>query len=608
VAETVIETYGNFYSELEKNRSTILDNLTREEERFARTVETGTAHLQNLLDNLLTERSDERSEERSRSAILDGHKAFDLYATYGLPFEITRDIAKEQGLNVDEVGFRTAMDEHRIASGGGDPMGALGGEDAEFYASVLKALQADGKLGSEGVEYDPYTSTRVEGEVLALTVDGKSVDSASFGDAVEVILPKTGFYIESGGQVSDTGYIRSLPLNSENLGEVGGGPSWEIEITDMRKPSAGVIVHVGEVVSGQPKVGDRAIAEVDMPRRHDIMRNHTATHLMHTALRKVLGESARQAGSLVAPDRLRFDFNHPEAMTPKQIERVEKIVNDAVAADMTVTPKYKPREEAIKEGATALFGEKYGEIVRTLTIAPVGSTGPSRSIPQGETPSEHGERYSYELCGGTHLDRTSDVGAFLITSEGSAAAGIRRIEAVTGRGAYDLIARRFKTLKQTAGALKSSIDEVPLKVESLQDEISELKKEVTALRTQIALSIFDTQLANVKSFSGVNVLTMEVPDANADLLRMLADKFREKYPKSGAAVLVTGNVPAGGATVIAVLTEDLVKRGLKAGDLITGIGGRGGGRPNMAQGSLPDASTVDEALKKVPKVVEEKIK
>jgi len=590
VAEGVIKTYSNFYPELEKTRNAILDNLTREEVRFARTVETGTAYLQNMLDELRAERSDPTGE-RSRSAVLDGKKALDLYATYGLPFEITRDIAREQGLDVDEVGFRAAMDEHRIASGGGKAMGDIGGEDAEFYAGVLKALQADGKLGTEGVEYDPYTSPRAEGDVLAIVVDGKVVASASFGETVEVVMPKTGFYIESGGQVSDTGIIMSpspvgSPTGMLREGARGEGGPWEIEITDIRKPSTGIIVHVGEVVSGQPKVGDAAIAEVDMPRRHDIMRNHTATHLLHAALHQVLGESARQAGSLVAPDRLRFDFTYPEAMTPEQIERVEKIVNDAVAADMAVRPVLKPREEAIKEGAMALFGEKYGETVRTLTI----------------TPTDEHDRYSYELCGGTHLERTSDVGAFLITSEGSAAAGIRRIEAVTGRGAYELIARRFKTLKQTAGLLKSSIEDVPHKVESLQEEASELRKELADLRRSAAMATFSAQLENVKEVNGVTVLATEVPNTDVDALRSLADKFREKYPQNGAAVLTTGT------TVIAVLTEDLVKKGMKAGDLITSIGGRGGGRPNMAQGSLPDGPKVTEMLEKVPQAVEEKLK
>jgi alanyl-tRNA synthetase len=374
----------------------------------------------------------------------------------------------------------------------------------------------------------------------------------------------------------------------------------------MRKPSSGVIVHIGEVVSGQPKVGDAALAEVDMPRRHDIMRNHTATHLMHTALRKVLGESARQAGSLVAPDRLRFDFNHPEAMTPEQIERVEKIVNDAVAADMTVTPKYKPREEAIKEGATALFGEKYGETVRTLTISGADS---SLSSSFSSSTAEQSERYSYELCGGTHLKRTSDVGAFLITSEGSAAAGIRRIEAVTGRGAYELIARRFKTLKQTASALKSSVDEVPQKVESLQDEVANLKKEVASLRSGSALSTFDQQLGNLQQVNGVNLLAIEMPDLDKDALGKLADTFREKNAENSVCVIAA---PAENSVIVMVtVTQDLIKKGIKAGDLVGHIsrqlGAGGGGAPHLAFGGGKDASKVGEALASVPKWVADKL-
>ena len=558
VAEEVIAQYGDFYPELPKTQTSILDHLTREEIRFARTVEAGTAHLENLLSGL----------RDSSKTILEGHKAFDLYATYGLPFEISRDIAREQGLDVDEQGFNEAKEKHAFASGGGKAMGKLGGEDAEFFAGILRDLQSKNKLGKDGVEYDPYASPRVEGEVLALVVNGEQVDTASLDDEVQIILPKTGFYIESGGQVDDTGFIR--------------GADWEIEVTGMRRASAGVIVHIGEVISGHPKVGDKAIAEVDMTRRHNIMRNHTATHLLHKALHDVLSDQAKQAGSLVAPTHLRFDFNHPEAMTPEQIERVERIVNEAVAADMLVSKQIKSLDEAKKEGAMALFGEKYGESVRTISIL------------------EDESKYSYELCGGTHLERTSDIGAFLITSEGSVASNVRRIEAVTGRGAYDLIQKRFKSLKQTASVLKTSVDEVPSKVDALQDEVSNLKKELANLRAQSALSNFDTQLAKVQTVRDVSVLAMDIPDANVDTLRMLADKFREKYPKAGAAVLVTGS------TVIAVVTEDLVKNGLKAGDLITGIGGKGGGRPNLAQGSLP--GNVQDALEKVGKVIEEKIK
>jgi alanyl-tRNA synthetase len=279
---------------------------------------------------------------------------------------------------------------------------------------------------------------------------------------------------------------------------------------------------------------------------------------------------------------------------------------------MEVTPKLKSRDDAIAEGAMALFGEKYGETVRTITILESAVSASSSSSIAGRTAEleesvvhptaamEHLPKYSYELCGGTHLERTSDVGAFIILSEGSAAAGIRRIEAVTGRGAYDLIAKRFKTLKQASSALKSSLEEVPAKVEALQEEIADLKKEVASLRAQQALATFNLQLANVQTVKDVNVLAMEVPGSSVETLRMLADKFREKYPKNGAAVLVTGS------TVLAVLTEDLVKRGLKAGDIINAIGGKGGGRPNMAQGSIPDG-LVGEAIGKVARAVGEKL-
>jgi alanyl-tRNA synthetase len=336
------------------------------------------------------------------------------------------------------------------------------------------------------------------------------------------------------------------------------------------------------------------------------MRNHTATHLLHAALHKVLGEHARQAGSLVAPDRLRFDFNHPEAMTSEQIERVEKIVNDAVAADMEVFPHLKSREDAIAEGAMALFGEKYGETVRTITISPVGLDMPTEEAVVHPTAAvEQEQKYSYELCGGTHLDRTSDVGAFIILSEGSAAAGVRRIEAVTGRGAYDLIARRFKMLKHTAAILKSSVDEVPQKVVSLQDELADLKKELASLRRGSALATFNLMLDDVQTVKDVMVLAVEVPNSNEETLRSLADKFRERHPKNGVCILAS--MVNGKTILIATVTEDLVKRGLKAGDLITAIGGKGGGRPNMSQGSLPDELRINDAMSKVADAVEKKL-
>ncbi|MFA5872688.1 MAG: alanine--tRNA ligase [Anaerolineales bacterium] len=573
-AEAIVTAYGDFYPELVKSRETILDNLTREEVRFARTVESGTAYLQGMLDEL----------QKSGGKTLDGRKAFDLYATYGLPLEIARDIAREQGLDVDEAGFRAAMDEHRLASGGGKAMGKMGGEDAEFYAGIMKGLQKAGKLGKDGVAYNPYEWMQVEGPVLALAADGQYLTEAGAGDRVEVLLPKTGFYVESGGQVSDTGVISAKD------------GSWEIEVAEMRKPSAGAIVHVGEVVFGQPKAGDAAIAAVDATCRHDIRRNHTATHLLHAALHQVLGENARQAGSSVTPDRFRFDFNHPEAMTPEQVERVEKLVNEAVAADYPVKPVSKSREQAVAEGAMALFGEKYSDTVRTITIGDPFA-------------SAQGKPYSYELCGGTHLDQTSDVGAFLIVSESSAAAGVRRIEAVTGRGAYELVAKRFKMLKQAAGALKSAVDEVPQKAELVQDELAAARKQIANLKTELALSTFNVQLANVETCNGIHLLALELPEADKDTLGKLADKFREKYPENGVCVVAT--VSSGQVIVMATVTQDLIKKGVKAGDLVGHVsrqlGAGGGGAPHLAFGGGKDAAKIPEALASVRAWVEGKV-
>jgi alanyl-tRNA synthetase len=579
VAEPVIEAYGGFYTELIQHRQSILDALTREEIRFARTVESGTAYLQGMLDEL----------KRDGGQVLDGSKAFDLYATYGLPFEISRDIAREQLLDVDESGFRAAREEHSKASGGGKAMGAMGAVDTEYFAGIFKELKLAGKL-VDGVEYDPYTSTHFEGDVLALVVDGQSVREAHFGDKVEVILPKTGFYIESGGQMGDTGIIRSVSHGTGN---------WEIEISEVRRPASGLISHIGEVLSGKPKVGERAVAVVDQNRRHDIMRNHTATHLMHAALHKVLGDHARQAGSLVAPDRLRFDFNHPESMTAEQIDRVEKIVNDAVAADYIVNSRTKSREQAIAEGAMALFGEKYGEVVRTITIAP----------PDGET-SKQEDRYSYELCGGTHLSRTGDVGAFLIVSEGSAAAGVRRIEAVTGRGAYDLVSKRFKALKAVAWALKAGIDEVPPKVEALQDELSTTKKQLSAARAELALTGFNQQLANTENIDGVNLLVTQIPGLDKDTLTKLSDAFRARFPQSGVCVIASPTVDA--VVVMAAVTQDLIKQGIKSGDLVGNIsrqlGAGGGGAPHLAFGGGKEISHLPDALASVKNWLFEKKK
>jgi alanyl-tRNA synthetase len=560
VAQVVIDEYGDFYPELKRNAKAILDNLTREEVRFQKTVDAGLDHLNELLSDL----------KARNGTILDGEKAFDLYATLGLPLEITRDIAREQGLDVDTQAFQTAMETHRIISGAGQEFGEIGGGDVEVYAERVADLQARNKLGQEGVVYNPYEAITVPVEVLALFQEGQPINSVSPGDEVEILLPYTSFYVEAGGQVSDTGQI--IGAN---------GADWVVEVTGMRKPAAGMIVHQGKVVKGQPKVGDLALAQVDRERRIQIMRNHTATHLLHAALHQVIGEHARQAGSLVAPDRLRFDFNHPEPMTREEILAVEAQVNQAILANYELNTTHKPLQQAIEEGAMALFGEKYGAEVRTITI--------------GEE-----ETLSYELCGGTHVDETGDIGLFLITYEGSIAAGVRRIEAVTGWRAYELARERMNILDEVNRFLGTAPVETLPKVKNLEESLSTAEKEIEKLRGRLVARSFEERLSDIQEINGIPVLKALLPNADMDSLREMADKFRQKYPTS---VAVLASEKDGKPLLIAAITEDLVKRGLHAGKLIQQVaqvvGGGGGGRPTLAQAGGKDPSKLSEALDQV---------
>ncbi|TES92247.1 MAG: alanine--tRNA ligase, partial [Anaerolineales bacterium] len=568
VAQTVIDNYGEAYPELIENQDTILGNITREEERFQRTVESGIAQLENLLAKV----------EKSRKKELDGEKSFDLYATYGLPLEITRDVAQERGLGVDEAGFKNAMEAHRIASGGGRVMGLLGGEDAELFSGIFKELQDKKKLTGEGVAYDPYRNLEVQGEILSIVKDGELVKKVQPGDRVDVILPGTCFYIQAGGQVSDTGTIISR-----------NGADWEIQVEVARQPAAGMIVHTGEVVKGKPKVGDIAVAQVDAQRRQDIMRNHTATHLMHAELRSVLGDHARQAGSLVAPDRLRFDLTHPDAITPEQLSEIEARVNNHILKNYPLKIEFKTIEEAKDEGAVALFGEKYTEQVRTIQI---GDDHP----------------FSYELCGGTHVQSTGEIGSFIIISEGSAAAGVRRIEAITGRAAYEMIQKRIKDIQQISDILNVSPDHVIGQTQSLLDELSDVHKEVNKQRRTIAFDSFEKQLKEIPEINGIKVLSITLPSVDQETLRQMADRFRQKY-KTGVAVLAS--VPEGKPVIIAAVTDELVKRGWHAGNLVKVIakpvGGSGGGKPTLAQAGGKDTKKLPEAMKMVQSWVEEQL-
>jgi alanyl-tRNA synthetase len=568
VAESVIDNYGDFYPELSRNRAAILENLLREEKRFQRTVEAGVSKLENLLEATL----------QSGTRQLNGEKAFDLYATYGLPLEITRDIARDKDIQVEDQGFQAAMEEHRLASGAGESFGEFSEENIVFYRDLLKELVEEGKIEEKGVNYDPYNRNDVEGKLLALIKDGDRVTQVKSGDKVEVLIADTPFYIEAGGQVSDIGSITSLAE-----------PSWEIQIHDIKRPTAGVILHLGEVTRGEPVIGARALTRIDQQRRQDIMRNHTATHLLHAELQSVLGDHARQAGSLVAPDRLRFDFTHPDALALDELDKIEVAVNQDILSNYSLQILHKPLQQAIDEGAIALFGEKYAETVRTITIG--------RDKP-----------FSYELCGGTHVDETGDIGTFLIISESSVGAGLRRIEAVTGRGAYQLIHERFQDLNQTARLLDTTPDQIVDRTRSVLDQLDGARKQIKDFRSNLIGQEFNQRLQKVPRIDGVPVLVTVIPDADADSLRKMADRFRQKY-ESG--VILLASVSNGRPILIAAVTEDLVGRGLHAGELVKyaahPLGGSGGGRPTLAQAGGKDPDKLDQALALAETWIQEKL-
>jgi alanyl-tRNA synthetase len=569
IAKKVVEYYGDAYPELVLNRTTILDTITREEIQFQNTLEKATSNLDALLDKMIIEGEN----------TITGEQAANLYTTYGMPLEITRDIAQERGLFVDEDGFNSSMEAHRLASGAGKAMGEIGGEDVELYQKILIDLQSKGVIGEKGVQYDPYgslESLKFSGEILAMVKDAQRINTAEPGDIIEIILPKTKFYADSGGQVADHGIIS--------------GEKWDFVVSDIRTPAAGMITHVGKVTTGFPKVGDQVLASIDTSRRKDTMRNHTSTHLLHAALQKVLGVHARQAGSLVAPDRLRFDFTHPEALNQDEIRKIEDYVNNKILENYPLNITHKSLDDALKGGAIALFGEKYGDKVRNITI---------------------GEKhiFSNELCGGTHVENTGEIGTFIITNESSVAAGIRRIEAITGRRAYNFIQDRFRILDEVAASLSASPDQIVEKSRNALLEIKELGNQVRQLKQEIAVGEFYDLLKDVHTVKGVNILTAEFIDSDAETLRKISDRFRLKYPENGVAVFAS--VIDKRPIIIAAVTKDLVDLGIKAGDLAGHVarqlGGGGGGKPTLAQAGGKDPTKLKEALDSVRDWVSDRI-
>lgn len=554
VAQAVIDVMGGHYTELKDKAENIKRTITLEEERFLRTMERGLMELEQMLDEL------------PEGGELSGDKAFYLKATLGLPIQVTKDVAEERGFTVDMTGFTTAEEEHSLISGGGQAMGEI--ESAEVYKNLLQSLIEANHIPVDGVEYNPYEEGTAQARVLAVLQDGKQLESADVGDKVEMVLTTTHFYVEAGGQVSDTGLIE--------------GNDWVVEVESMKKPVAGIVVHIGEVVEGHPKVGDEARATVDLSRRQDIKRNHTGTHLLHRALRNTLGTHVEQRGSLVAPDRLRFDFSHNEKIDAEQLTKIEREVNEIILQNYPVWDETATLQAAKANGAMALFGEKYGDIVRTIII-------------------DNGEdRYSYELCGGVHVKETAEIGAFVFTNEGSVSAGVRRVEALTGHEAVRYIQENLDLLYNISGRLGTTPNKALNRLESLEDELKTSRKQIEQLQRKLAKYSFDEMIENMESLNGKKALIAQLDGIPGETMREIADWFRNKVKEKG--VLVLGSDIDGKPMLLVVLTDDLVKAGLKAGDIIKPVaavvGGGGGGRPNMAQAGGKDSSKLPEALDK----------
>lgn len=571
IAQVVIDIMGEHYEDLQRRREFILNVIRQEEERFQRTLDVGLA----LLDEIMSGLQDQGQ------TVIPGVDAFRLYDTFGFPLDLTRDIGAEHGFTVDEDGFQEALEEQRARGRAAQQFVVADAEELEVYARLAEDLKTRGRLGADGVEHPYEKFIELETVVLSILRDGEPVPSAKGGDQVEVVLAATSFYVESGGQVSDTGLLARYEDGQEE-------PLWTIEIFDMRQPVPGLIVHVGQVARGRPREEDPVWAIVDAARRMDIARNHTATHLLHSELRYILGEHVQQAGSLVAPDRLRFDFTHGAMMTQEELDAVEQSVNDAILANYPLTVGFTAYQAAVSAGAMALFGEKYSDEVRVVKIG----------VP--------GEPFSQELCGGTHIHQTGEVGLFRIVSEGSVGAGVRRIEAVTGRAAQQLVQKRLGVLDATATHLGTLPEEVDRAVLRLMGELHDHQKEIAQLRRDLARLEYEALLQQVQVVENVQVLAARVQVADVETLREMTDWLRNRL---GSVVIVLGAVINEKPSFVAAITPDLVERELKAGTLIKRVarvvGGGGGGRPTLAQAGGRDPNRLDEALGLVPQVVDE---
>lgn len=554
ICDVVIEWSGDAYPELKEKKDYIKKVLSVEENSFYKTIDKGMEILKNDIEEI----------KQKGKKVMGGDMSFRLYDTYGFPIDLTKEILEEEGITLDEEAFQKEMQLQKTRAREARATSTYMGADETVYHQLDTALVT---------EFAGYDCEAVENaKILALVANNAVTDKAVVGDEVSVFIDKTPFYAEMGGQVGDIGIIKT------DLGKV--------EVTDCIKVVGGKIAHIGTVVDGSISVGEKALAQYDTKNRLSISRNHSATHLLQKTLKEVLGSHVEQAGSYVSADRLRFDFTHFTAMTPDEIRKVEDLVNEKIYQSIDIIVAEKTIDEARKMGAVALFGEKYGEVVRVVDMG----------------------GYSIEFCGGVHLKNTAQVGSFKIVSEGGVAAGVRRIEALTGAGAVKFYQHQEEQLKEACHIVKTTPDNMLKRLETLMAEQKELAKEVEKLKAKMAGGAVDEIIGTKVDINGFEVICAEVADADGNALKTMGDQLKNKI-KDGVIVLVSGKDDK--VNLIAMATDNAVKAGANAGAIIKEAaavcGGGGGGRPNMAQAGGKDPSKIKDAVNKAMEVIKTQI-
>ena len=555
LVKTVVDNSKHEYSELEEKYDYIISLLTAEESKFNATIDKGMAILNKHMEQLKAE----------GKTILDGESCFMLSDTHGFPLDLTKEILAENGLTCDEEGYNAAMQKQRETARGAHADTKYMGADETVFHKIDKAFKND---------FVGYDTLEADSEISFIATDHELAENAGCGDVVYIVSPVTPFYAETGGQVGDTGTITTH--------------SGKCRVLDTQKVVAGKFAHKVNVIEGAVQVGQKAHFAVDKERRESIMRNHTAAHLLQAALRQVLGDHVHQAGQLVDADRVRFDFSHFSAVSTEELNRIEALVNQEILNAVSVTVEEMPIEEARKLGAMALFGEKYGSVVRVCSVP----------------------GFSTEFCGGTHVNNTARLGLFKIVSETSVAAGVRRIEGVTGTGVLELIRSNTELLVKAAEAMKlQNIHEVPQKAEALVSELKAKEKELEEINQSMAefkaAGLFDSAI----EVCGLRYMSITLSGTKVDALKTIADKIKDKEPK---AVCVIAGTNDGKTTCIAACGKEAIAKGMHAGKIVREItaltGGSGGGRPELAMGGVGDMFKLDEAMVQVPSIIEKYIK